>query len=261
MRIKHSCILLFILLPIFYSCASTKNASYFNGLANQEIQYDVQSLEPVIQKNDLLTISVSSLNAEAAQPFNLYTAAVGMGTVNSGTVIQAPGFLVGQDGTIQFPMLGTIKAAGLTKTQLKQVITKGLVDKNILFDPIVNIRYLNYKVTVLGEVAHPSVINVPGEKITLLEALGLAGDLTPYGLRDNVLIIRDEQEGKRISQRVNLNNDSLLTSPFYYLKSNDVVYVSPNKAKAASATTTKQWLPAVISAMSFVAIIATRVFK
>lgn len=255
MRTKHKYLSLLIL-PFFFSCIGTRNATYFNGLSDAELQYKVESLEPVIQKNDLLSISVSSINGEAAQQFNLYTVSVGQGIVNSGTINQAAGFLVDQDGNIQFPMLGTIKALGLTKKQLKEEIAKGLTQKNLLYEPVVNIRYLNYKVTVLGEVAHPSVINVPTEKITLLEALGLAGDLTLYAQRDNVLIIHEEGEGKRVTRRINLNDTNLLTSPYYYLKSNDVVYVAPNKAKVASTSTTKQWVPVVISGMSFIAIIA-----
>jgi polysaccharide export outer membrane protein len=141
------------------------------------------------------------------------------------------------------------------------LIARSLVQKNLLYDPVVNIRYLNYKITVLGEVARPSVINVPGEKISLLEALGLAGDLTIYAQRDNILIIHEEAEGKRVTKRINLNDNDLLTSPYYYLQSNDVVYVAPNKAKVASGSTTKQWLPALFGGLSFVAIVIDRLTR
>ena len=262
MTITKTHLPLLLILPAFLSCVNTRKATYFNGLSDAELQYKVQSLEPVIQKNDLLSIVVSSMNAEANQQFNLYTISAAQGNVNSGTISQVSGFLVDQDGNIQFPMLGTIKALGLTKKQLKEIITRGLVEKNLLYDPVVNIRYLNYKVTVLGEVAHPTVINVPGEKITLLEALGLAGDLTLYAQRDNVLIIHEEEGGgKRVAKRINLNDDELLTSPYYYLKSNDIVYVAPNKSRVASTSTSKQWLPALLSGLSFVAIVIDRLTR
>jgi polysaccharide biosynthesis/export protein len=116
-------------------------------------------------------------------------------------------------------------------------------------EPIVTVRNLNFKVTVLGEVARPTVINVPNAKISLLEALGLAGDLTIYGRRDNVLIIREEK-GKKVTIRINLNSTELFNSPYYYLKASDVIYVEPNNAKMASASKAKEWLPLLFSGLS-----------
>ncbi|MES2649752.1 MAG: polysaccharide biosynthesis/export family protein [Bacteroidota bacterium] len=248
-------IVLLLTTLLMSACADTKRVTYFNELTDKEINYQVQNLEPIIQKNDLLNITVTSLNNEANQPFNLYNISTPPGTVNAGTVTQAAGFLVDQDGNIQFPMLGTIKASGLTKKQLKEHLVKSLVSNKLLYDPVINIRYLNYRVTVLGQVAKPSVFNVPGEKITLLEALGLAGDLTIYGERNNVLVIRELQEGKRISKHIDLNSNELLTSPYYYLQPNDVVYVAPNRANVASASTTKLWLPALFGGLSFLTVI------
>lgn len=259
MKIKYHLNLVF-LIPVLLSCVNTKRATYFNNLSDTEIQYQVESLDPVIQKNDLLSISVSSVNPEAAQVFNLHSASSTQGNVVSGSIFQSTGYLVDQEGNIQFPLLGSIKAAGITKNQLKENITKAITQKNLLYEPLVNIRYLNYKVTVLGEVAHPSVINVPNEKITLLEALGLAGDLTLYGRRDNVMIIR-ETEGKRTVTHVNLNDRALLQSPYYFLKSNDVVYVAPNKARVASTSRTTQWLPILFSSLSFATILIDRITR
>jgi polysaccharide export outer membrane protein len=153
-----------------------------------------------------------------------------------------------------------VKASGLTKKQLKEYITKTLTQRQLLTDPVVTIRYLNYKVTVLGEVAHPTVINVPDEKISLLEALGLAGDMTIYAKRDNVMVIR-EDEGKRVVKRLNLNSKDLFTSPYYYLKSNDIIYVEPNKAKISAASNTRTWLPVVLSGLSLTAIIVDRLTR
>lgn len=255
MSIKQTLLLACIVAVAGSSCVNTKSATYFNGLSSEDIIYQAQSLEPVIQKNDILSIVVNSLNSEASQQFNLYAISSSTGQVNSGTVTQTSGFLVDQDGYIEFPMLGSIKAAGLTKKQLKTEILKGITQKNLLFEPVVSIRYLNYKVTVLGEVARPTVINVPGEKISLLEAIGLAGDLTTYAKRDNVLLIHEEAEGRRTTQRINLNDTTILSSPNFFLRSNDVVYVAANKSKVAGASTTKQWLPAVLAGMSFLAVI------
>jgi polysaccharide export outer membrane protein len=250
-----------IVLMAFFSCVDTRKATSFNSLTDSKIEYKVESLEPVLKKNDLLNILVSSINTEASNLYNLYTIVNSPGSAISGTLQQTAGYLVDQDGNLQFPMLGTIRAAGLTKKQLKEIIIKGLIQKNLLYDPIVSVRYLNYKVTVIGEVAKPSVINVPSEKITLLEAVGLAGDLTLYAKRDYILIIRDDQEGNRVIKRINLNDNDLLMSPYYYLKSDDVVYVPPNNAKVAGTSNTRQWLPAVLGGLSFIAIVIDRLTK
>jgi polysaccharide biosynthesis/export protein len=255
MTTKHLPVLLIISSVILSSCFSTKQVTSFNSIADTTIQYAIEDLEPVIQKNDILSISVSSINTDATQTFNLYSISSSQGTVNSGTVSQASGYLVNQEGYIKFPMLGNIKVQGMTKKSLTDTITAGLIRKNLLYEPIVNIRYLNYKITVLGEVARPAVINVPGEKITLLEALGVAGDLTSFANRSNVLIIRDSDSGKRTTKRLDLTDADILTSPYYFLKSNDIVYVAPNRAKAASTSTSRQWWPVVLSAMSFVAVV------
>jgi polysaccharide export outer membrane protein len=146
---------------------------------------------------------------------------------------------------------------GLTKDELKDKLTKSLVDKKLLVDPIITIRFLNFKVTVLGEVAHPTVVTVPSERISLLEAIGLAGDLTIYAQRDNVLVIRDE-DGKKVTHRLNLNSTELFTSPYYYLKTNDVVYVEPNKSKVATTSRSIQWIPIVLSALSLGVIVVDR---
>lgn len=237
------------------SCADTKKVVYFKGVTDTEITNAIDNLEPVIQKNDLLSITVSSPNATASQPFNtsvtVSTQAIGY------TSTQATGYLVDQDGFVDMPMLGRIKAAGLTKKGLKENITKVLVDNKYLLYPVVTVRYLNFKVTVLGEVAKPMVINVPDEKINILEALGFAGDMTVYARRDNVTLIREEK-GTRIVKRLDLNSGNLLTSPYYYLKSNDILYVEPNKQKVATAGNTRIWLPAVLSALSLAVVIIDR---
>lgn len=246
-----------IIFSIFFtSCVNTKNATYFNNLTDTTFQ-SVFPLESIIQNNDILNISVSSLNPEASLIFNTPNTS---NISTWGTNSQLSGYLVNSDGTIQFPLLGTITASGLTKNQLKEAITTKLVSNKLLVDPIVNIRFLNYHVTVLGEVANPTTLTVSSEKISLLEAIGLAGDFTIYAKRNNVMVIRNV-EGKKIVKRLNLNTNELFTSPYYYLKSDDVVYVEPNKAKVASASNTQQWLPIIFSGLSFLAIILTNYWK
>ena len=245
---------------IFGSCADTKSVTYFQDLGEGVIPSSVLNLEPIIQKSDILSITVTSPNPEATVMFN----APNMMALNSntqagpGNIAPSSGYLVNQDGYIEFPSLGSIQAAGMTKQKLKDQITKQLIDGKLLVDPIVTIRYLNFRVTVIGEVARPTVVTVPNEKISILEALGLAGDLTIYAKRDNVLLIREEK-GSKLIKRINLNSSEIFSSPYYYLKSNDVVYIEPNRTKVASASRTQQLLPTILSGLSFIAIILTRV--
>lgn len=256
----------FLFIPLLFSllltsaCVNTKESVYFNHMDDAEFVSNLQNFEPVLQPNDLLSISVSSPNPEATEVFNAPNITNTQTTAVSGNMTQASGYLIDQEGFIQFPYLGNIKAAGLTKKELKAAITAGLTDKKLLIDPIVNIRYLNYRVSVLGEVANPSVITIPNEKVTLLEAVGLAGDLTIYAKRDNVLLIREENGKKKVT-RIDLTTDEIFTSPNYYLKSNDIIYVEPNKARIAGASRLTQWMPVMFSALSVVVIVVDRLAR
>ena len=249
--IKNYSILVLLLASV--SCVNTKKATYFSDQKTGSFDAPVIP-KLVIQNNDLLSISVSSLNPEASAVFNQPNNAP---TNNTTTTASATGYLVDGDGNVQMPFLGAVKAVGLTKDELKDKLTKSLVEKKLLVDPIITIRFLNFKVTVLGEVAHPTVVTVPSERISLLEAIGLAGDLTIYAQRDNVLVIRDE-DGKKVTHRLNLNSTELFTSPYYYLKTNDVVYVEPNKSKVATTSRSMQWIPIVLSALSLGVIVVDR---
>jgi polysaccharide export outer membrane protein len=251
---KLNGISVFVLSIVLLSaCVNTKKATYFNDLASTTITTNTPVPETIIRKNDLLNITVSSLDAQASAIFN----APNLLPINSsgGASNEILGYLVGNDGTIQFPILGNVKAEGLTKDQLKENIQKKLLDQNLLKGPIVSVRFLNFRVTVLGEVKNPTAIDVPSEKISLLEAIGLAGDLTIYAKRDNVLVIRESENGNKEIKRINLNSAELLSSPYYYLKSNDIVYVEPNKSKVASSGRGQQWIPAVLSGLSLVAVV------
>jgi len=251
--------LLFLSLLIV-SCVDIKKATYFNDTYNAAIHSKVEDLEPVIQKNDLLSISVSSLLPSATEIFNSPNDNRINSSTSTGNSNSAAGYLVGQDGNIEFPILGKLKAAGLSKTEFADNISKSLVDKKLLLQPTVTVRYLNFKVTVLGEVGHPTVVNVQNEKITLLEALGLAGDITIYGRRDAVRVIREEG-GEKVVKAINLNSAEIFTSPYYYLKSNDIVYVEPNKSKVASTSRSTLWLPVMLSGLSVVIIALDRFLR
>ena len=247
-------------LLVFSSCVSTKKSTYFYGSTDGKIGSDSRVPESIIQKNDILSILVSSPNPEATAMFNPQVSA---GTYNQSLITNQAsntGYLVNTEGFIQFPVLGNIKAEGLTKTKLEEEIAKTLLQKELLRDPVVSIRFLNFRVTVLGEVNKPSVVTMPNEKLSLLEALGLAGDITIYGNRENVMVIRDENDQKTL-KRLNLNSTELFTSSYYYLKSNDIVYVEPTKAKVATTSRANQWLPILLSGLSFAAIVADRVIK
>jgi polysaccharide biosynthesis/export protein len=260
---RKKCIPILILgsLLIFGSCVDTRKVTYFPDLGEGLIPSSAVNLEPVINKSDILSISVTSPNPDATVMFNAPNMAANQTTTAApGNMSPASGYLVSQDGTIEFPALGKILAAGLTKEKLRQDITQKLVESKLLIDPIVTIRLLNFRVTVLGEVARPTVVTVPNERISILEALGLAGDITIYGKKEHVLLIREEK-GSKVIKRIDLNSSEIFSSPYYYLKSNDVVYVEPNATRVATSSRSQQLLPTILSALSFVAIILTRVIK
>ena len=174
------------------ACTDTKKVVYFNGIQDTVLKTAITASEPIIQKNDLISITVSSLNPEASLIFNTPNNMSANQPANS----LLSGYLVNEDGNIQFPVLGSIHVAGYNKKQLTSFLTQQLADKKLLIDPIVTIRFMNFKVTVLGEVAKPGLITVPNEKVTVLEALGLAGDLTIYAKRENLLLIRSRTMGR-----------------------------------------------------------------
>jgi polysaccharide biosynthesis/export protein len=252
---------------LLFSCTSVKKTAYFYGVPSGPISSNMTVPESIIQKNDILSIVVTDLNPKAAEIFN----PTNTNSDNNNNLNQTSGGelsrgnLVDSDGNIYLPLLGSIKAEGLTKNQLKEKIRNLSLEKKLLVDPIVNIRFLNFRVTVLGEVSRPTVIPIPNEKISLLEAIGLAGDLTIYGNRTNVMVIREDvlpgNKEQRSIARVNLNSSELFTSKYYYLQSNDIVYVEPNKAKVASTSRASQWLPVVFSGLSLAAIVAERLIN
>ncbi|HWD87889.1 MAG TPA: polysaccharide biosynthesis/export family protein [Mucilaginibacter sp.] len=254
------------------SCVQQKQIAYFQKALNQSDTLAVaQAYIPKIQPGDILAIPVGSLNPLASSFFNPYstmpvtgdnvaTSATSGGSaatstsVNTPALVQssAPGYLVDANGNIELQLIGKVKVGGLTTIAAKDTIQNRL--NKYLKGTIVTVRFLNYKISVLGEVMRPSVYVIPNETITLPEAIGLAGDLTIYGKRDNILIIRD-QDGKKVFGHIDLNSREVFSSPFYYLHANDVVYVEPGRGKIAQSDRTYQILPIVLSALSFISII------
>jgi polysaccharide export outer membrane protein len=249
----------FFLISSLTSCLNTRKVAYFNDVKDSTLIASKESLEPLIQKKDILSIAVSSLSNEATIIFNAPNQPASPIASNNNSS-QTAGYLVRENGNIKFPLLGDIPAAGLTQKQLEDNLTKMLIDKKLLFEPIVTARFLNFRVTVLGEVSRPGVVNVPSEQISILEALGQAGDLTIYGLRDNVILIRQEGPNKLV-KRLNLNSSKILTSPYFFLKSNDVLYVEPGKAKVANTEQARQILPIIFSGISVIVIILNSLLK
>jgi len=245
---------------IISSCVNTKKIAYFNDIKDSTFIASKGSLEPVIQKKDILSISVSSLSPEATVLFNTPNLPITPSASTTNTTPQTAGYLVSENGTIKFPVLGDISAAGLTQKQLEKNITDLLIEKKLLFDPIVTARFLNFRVTVLGEVNHPGVVYAPSEQISILEAIGAAGDLTIYGLRDNIILIRQEGPDKLV-RRLSLNSSNLLKSPYFFLKSNDVIYVEPGKTKMAASDRTLQLLPIIFSGATVIIVLLNTLLK
>ncbi|TAE32278.1 MAG: polysaccharide export protein [Cytophagales bacterium] len=250
---------------ILTGCLSAQKITYFQsgpnvalGSTNRVAMPDTYI--PTIKPSDVLSIQVSSLNPEASVMFNPYTPmSMASATRNSlqsnvNGLPEAPGYLVLPDGQVDLPLIGIQKVGGLTVSDAAKLIREKL--KTYLKEPTVNVRNLTFRVSVLGEVARPSLFTVPNDQITLLEALSLAGDITIYGRRENVLVIREEN-GEKVFARIDLTSRDLFRSPYYYLHPNDVVYVEPGKARISNASQFYQLAPTILSALSFIAIIIT----
>lgn len=193
----------------------------------------------VIQPQDQLSIVVSSRNPELSaalnKPMATYMAGSEITSTSGGSYQRIIGYVVDNSGNLDFPMLGEIHVAGMTRWELQEMIKSKIISAGILLDPIVTVEFMNFRISVMGEVNNPGTFNVTGDKITLLGALSLARDLTIFGRRDNVTVIR-EQNGQRSVYKVDLRKSSLFDSPAYYLQQNDVVYVYPNSVRAGQST-------------------------
>lgn len=224
-------------LGLVCSCVSRKEIVYFQGLEKAEQQMDDSKDTGLkIRPNDLLTISVSAPEQAAAMPFNLPVigndGGLGSAMRVSGTP-QLQTYLVDSEGDIEFPILGTLEVEGMNRQQLAANLEKKVSE--YVQDPIVNVRIVNFQVSVLGEVNRPGTFDIRDEYLSLPKALGLAGDMSIYGKRDNVLVVREEN-GKKTHAYLDLTDANVINSPYYYLQQNDVVYVEPNGAQRQSAS-------------------------
>ena len=241
-----------MLVCLLGACASPKDVVYLQDVKiNSRVKAALQ-YRTVIHVDDLLSIVVSCDDIETALPFN--TPMIGLGQNNTRTGNdQLYGYLVDTDGTIDFPVLGKIKVEGLSRTELASKLKKEL--SNYLKNPIVTIQYLNFKVTVLGEVKAPGSYKVNSERVSIFDALGMAGDLQINAKRKNVLVMREDGDEKVFAQ-LDLTSENIIHSPFFYLQQNDVVYVEPNKARIVGGNA-GAFLPYVLSSIStLVAILA-----
>ena len=251
---------------LFASCQSYKKVPYLQDaevveqVVQQENLYDAK-----IMPKDLLTIVVSCTSPELAVPFNLTVASpvsVAAGNTQLTTQPTLQPYLVDNAGKINFPVLGELKVGGLTKKEAEQLIVEKL-KPYIKETPIVTVRMVNYKISVIGEVARPGTFTISNEKVNLLEALAMAGDMTVWGLRDNVKLIREGADGKQEIITLNMNKAETLLSPYYWLQQNDIVYVTPNKSKARNSdigNSTSLWFSATSILVSLASLLVT-IFK
>ncbi len=260
--IKRINLLIFIALAIT-SCRSTREVTYFQEghthndekvvFPNFEKDKMIQTYEAIIQPNDILSIYVSSLSPEATAFFNETNTP---DQSNSAfTTRTSVGYLVDVNGIIEMPLIGKLKVGGLSTKDARDTITHRL--ENYLQGPTVRIYFENFRVTILGEVARPGVFTVTNEKLSLTEALGMAGDLTVYGDRRNVMLIREEN-GKKNYIKIDLTSRDVFDSPYYYLHSNDVLYIEPVKARVAQGDNFYRIAPFVMSTITLIAVLVAR---
>ena len=219
------------------SCGAVKDIAYFQNKVINEPEKIDKHAGIVIQPKDMLSIVVSSRNPELVVMFNLpMVQHMAVSEIAGGSSQQRLlGYVVDNNGCIDFPVLGTLKVAGLTRWELAEMIKKRLLKEGYLTDAVVTVEFMNFKVSVLGEVTAPGTYSIEGDKVTILQALSLARDLTIYGQRENVSVIR-ERDGERIIYQINLCDVDLFKSPAYYLQQNDVIYVEPSIEKARQST-------------------------
>lgn len=253
-------IFLVMLLLSLFSCSSQQKIAYLQDVYGDTKQSPEELYDARIKPKDLLTITVNTFDKEASLPFNLVYPTGSANVVNgtsSETAIQK--YLVDNEGYIDFPVLGKIKVADLTKNEVETSIKEKL--KPYLKEtPVVIVRMVNYKISVIGEVNKPNTYTITNEKVNVLEALALAGDLTIYGKRDNVKLMRESSDGKRVVITLDLTDKNLINSPYFYLQQNDVLYVEPNKTKMRNSrysALTGQVLSGVSVLVSVVSLVVT----
>lgn len=219
-------IIALVMILSMVGCGSSKNVTYWQNIDSISLAASKGLYDARIMPKDELTILVQTTDPLTSEPFNLRL----NGQQNQ---TQNRGYLVDNDGYINFPIVGKIHVAGLTKTECEDLV-KSKIQPYLsrTENPLVSVRMSSYRITVIGEVGSPGVIPVSTEKINIVEALAQAGDMTVYGKRDNILLIREDQQGEKHKVRLNMNDANIINSPYYYLQQNDIVYVEPHKVKA-----------------------------
>jgi polysaccharide export outer membrane protein len=256
-------IICLLLIVLAFGCKPNRDLVYFSNLEEEDLN-DPKDIEniivPTIQTDDLLSITINSLTADNNRLFNQGTIRNygGRNADAAGGNSEIEGYLVDKDGNINFPVIGEIHLAGLTKAAARDTL-QAILNRDYIKNPKVNIRFLNFKITLVGAVSRPSTVTIPTEKINIVEAISLAGGLNVLGQRENILIIR-ENNGQRVLIRVNLNDKDLLYSEDYYLKQNDIVYVEPNKLAAVQASLARQNTQFYLSLGSSVLSLALLIF-
>jgi polysaccharide export outer membrane protein len=255
-----------IFAPFLASCFGSKPISYFNGNIDTSVVDNISIPEPVVQSGDLLSITIYSDNPDATAIYNQAGGAPAVTAANAGTSKTVSptgtlsGYLVDNSGYIRMHEIGELKAAGLTKSGLTDEINRRIKNLGVLTNPYCVVRFNNFKVTVMGEVKNPGVFTLPAEKASVIEALGLAGDMSDYALKDKVLVIREDQ-GKRKYHYLNMLDPRVFSSPYFYLRQNDVVMVQVDKRKpTAMDQQTIQYIGLAATLMSTLAILIS-IFK
>jgi len=227
----------FIILILYLtSCASKKNYHYFG--IDSSVKSINNNYNPVLKTGDIINIQVHSIDKEASEPFNTQLNNVNVRAGYTNGIATQTGYLINKDGNIDFPVVGEINILNLTTIDAAKLIKTKLID--YLNDPIVRVQIENFKITILGEVRSPGTYQIPNERITILEALGLAGDLTIYGIRKEVILLRDNN-GEKNEFIIDLTSKDLIYSENYYLSQNDVLYIKPNQAKVNSSTVSSSY--------------------
>lgn len=249
---------LFTVTFCFCACSNYKKIAYFRDLQDSTKAQSISTLaykELIIKSDDILSVTIQTIDPLNASSLNQVTGAPAVEQALGTSTAVAPvmGYLVDREGNIELPMLGKIKLAGLTTMEAKDFIKSKV--RLYYKEPTVQVRFTNFKITVLGEVARPAPYILPNEKITVLDAIGLAGDLTIYGKRENIMLIR-ENNGKKDVYRFNLNSSETFKSPAFYLHQNDIIYVESHKAKAATLNAgTRQTISIVVSIITVFAVL------
>ncbi len=257
--------LLLGVLLLLTSCTSYQKIPYLQDFETVNATEEVTAMyDAHIRPKDLLTITVNTTDPEAAAPFNLTVQSAANSNLTQWVTQQAAlqQYLVDNQGNIDFPVLGELHLGGLSMNEAESMIREKL-QPFLKETPIVTVRMVNYKISVLGEVAKPGTFIINNEKVNVLEALAMAGDMTIWGLRDNVKLVREEEDGKRNIVVLDLNRADIVKSPYYHLQQNDILYVSPNKTKAKNSDTgqsTSLWVSATSILVSIASLLVT-IFK